>query len=136
MITLNEKEKTRLSNQTIENIKKLKEAFNLPVVQDFLSNDEKKALGDNYNYFIVEEDGFNSTIDEKGKYSFNQNVYITFYSKNRENLTGDQLDVLSLLHSSIFRFRGTEVNHLKLENQDRFIDQVIFSFTRIIRGGC
>ncbi|WP_170999897.1 hypothetical protein [Enterococcus nangangensis] len=136
MITLNDKEKTRLSNQTIENIKKLKEAFNLPVVQDFLSNDEKKSLGDNYNYFIVEEDGFNSTIDEKGKYSFTQNVYITFYSENRENLTGDQLDVLSLLHSSVFRFRGTEVNHLKLENQDRFIDQVIFSFTRIIRGGC
>ncbi|MGX7199222.1 hypothetical protein ACWOEH_05015 [Enterococcus nangangensis] len=105
-------------------------------MQDFLSNDEKKSLGDNYNYFIVEEDGFNSTIDEKGKYSFTQNVYITFYSENRENLTGDQLDVLSLLHSSVFRFRGTEVNHLKLENQDRFIDQVIFSFTRIIRGGC
>lgn len=136
MIILNEKEKTRLSTQTIENVKKLKEVFNLPVVQDFLSNDEKKALGDNYNYFIVEEDGFNSTIDEKGKYTFTQNVYITFYSENRENLTGDQLDVLSLLHSPIFRFKGTEVNHLKLENQDRFVDQVIFSFTRIIRGGC
>lgn len=136
MIMLNEKEKTRLSTQTIENVKKLKEVFNIPVVQDFLSSDEKKALGDNYNYFIVEEDGFNSTIDEKGKYTFTQNVYITFYSENRENLTGDQLDVLSLLHSPIFRFKGTEVNHLKLENQDRFVDQVIFSFTRIIRGGC
>ncbi|MDT2743945.1 hypothetical protein [Enterococcus asini] len=133
---MNEQEKKRLTNQTISIKKKLEEHFELKVVQDFLSKDEKDELGDSYNYFIIEEDGFDAPMSENGKYSVSQNVYVTFYSEGRESLTGDQLDVLTLLHSSSFKFNGTEVNHLKLDNQDRFIDQVIFSFKRIIRSGC
>lgn len=133
---MNEQEKKRLTNQTISIKKKLEEHFNLPVVQDFLSKDEKEEMGDGYNYFIIEEDGFDQPTGENGKYSVSQNVYVTFYSEGRESLTGDQLDVLTLLHSSTFKFNGTEVNHLKLDNQDRFIDQVIFSFKRILRSGC
>lgn len=133
---MNEQEKKRLTNQTISIKKKLEEHFKLKVVQDFLSKDEKDELGDSYNYFIIEEDGFDAPMSENGKYSVSQNVYVTFYSEGRESLTGDQLDVLTLLHSSSFKFNGTEVNHLKLDNQDRFIDQVIFSFKRIIRSGC
>lgn len=133
---MNEQEKKRLTNQTISIKKKLEEHFELKVVQDFLSKDEKDELGDSYNYFIIEEDGFDAPMSENGKYSISQNVYVTFYSEGRESLTGDQLDVLTLLHSSSFKFNGTEVNHLKLDNQDRFIDQVIFSFKRIIRSGC
>lgn len=133
---MNEQEKKRLTNQTISIKKKLEEHFDLKVVQDFLSKDEKDELGDSYNYFIIEEDGFDAPMSENGKYSVSQNVYVTFYSEGRESLTGDQLDVLTLLHSSSFKFNGTEVNHLKLDNQDRFIDQVIFSFKRIIRSGC
>jgi hypothetical protein len=133
---LNQKEKKRLSQQTIDAMRLLKDNFNLPVVQDFLSEDEKKEIGDDYNYFIVEEDGFSTATDENSKYTFSQNVYITFYSENRDYLTGDQLDVLSLLHKAIFAFKGSEVNHLKLDNQDRIVDQVVFSFSRIIRGGC
>lgn len=133
---MNEQEKKRLTNQTLLIKKKLEEHFQLNVVQDFLSKDEKDELGDSYNYFIIEEDGFDAPMSENGKYSVSQNVYVTFYSEGRESLTGDQLDVLTLLHSSSFKFNGTEVNHLKLDNQDRFIDQVIFSFKRIIRSGC
>ncbi|WP_270790091.1 hypothetical protein [Enterococcus diestrammenae] len=133
---MNEQEKKRLTNQTLLIKKKLEEHFQLKVVQDFLSKDEKDELGDSYNYFIIEEDGFDAPMSENGKYSISQNVYVTFYSEGRESLTGDQLDVLTLLHSSSFKFNGTEVNHLKLDNQDRFIDQVIFSFKRIIRSGC
>ena len=133
---MNEQEKKCLTNQTISIKKKLEEHFELKVVQDFLSKDEKDELGDSYNYFIIEEDGFDAPMSENGKYSVSQNVYVTFYSEGRESLTGDQLDVLTLLHSSSFKFNGTEVNHLKLDNQDRFIDQVIFSFKRIIRSGC
>lgn len=133
---MNEQEKKRLTSQTISIKKKLEEHFNLPVVQDFLSKDEKEEMGNSYNYFIIEEDGFDQPMSENGKYSVSQNVYVTFYSEGRESLTGDQLDVLTLLHSSTFKFNGTEVNHLKLDNQDRFIDQVIFSFKRIIRSGC
>lgn len=136
MSTLNEAEKKRLSSQIVEVKKKLEDYFGMIVVQDFLSKDEKKELGDKYEYFIIEEDGFATPTDEKGKYSVSQDVYVTFYSEGRESLTGDQLDVLSLLHSPTFKFNGTEVNHLKLDNQDRFIDQVIFSFKRIIRSGC
>lgn len=133
---MNEQEKKRLTNQTLLIKKKLEEHFQLKVVQDFLSKDEKDELGDSYNYFIIEEDGFDAPMSENGKYSVSQNVYVTFYSEGRESLAGDQLDVLTLLHSSSFKFNGTEVNHLKLDNQDRFIDQVIFSFKRIIRSGC
>ncbi len=133
---MNEQEKKRLTNQTIAIKKKLEDHFKLKVVQDFLSKDEKDELGDSYNYFIIEEDGFDAPMGDNGKYSVSQSVYVTFYSEGRESLTGDQLDVLSLLHSSTFKFNGTEVNHLKLDNQDRFIDQVIFSFKRIIRSGC
>lgn len=132
--TLNEKEKKRLSKQTIEKMKLLEDYFLLPTYQDFLSEDEKNSLGDTYNYFIFEEDEI--TIVDKDKYTLGQNVYITFYSENRDYLTGDQLDVIDLLHNNLFRFNGTDVNHLKLDNQDRYIDQVVFSFVRIIRSGC
>lgn len=131
---LNETEKKRLSNQTIEKMKQLENYFSIPTFQDFLSEDEKKKLKDSYNYFIFEEDEI--TIVDRDKYTLGQNVYITFYSENRSYLTGDQLDVITLLHNNLFRFNGTDVNHLKLDNQDRYIDQVVFSFVRIIRSGC
>lgn len=108
--------------------------FKLPVYQDFLSEDEKNELGDSYDYFIFEEDEL--SIVDKDKYTIGQSVYITFYSENREYLTGDQLDVIALLHESLFRFTGTDVNHLKLDNQDRYVDQVVFQFQRIVRSGC
>ncbi|WP_413538970.1 hypothetical protein [Enterococcus malodoratus] len=132
--TLNEKEKKRLSKQTIDKMKLLEEYFSIPTFQDFLSEDEKKELKDDYNYFIFEEDEI--TIVEKDTYTLGQNVYVTFYSENRSYLTGDQLDVIKLLHNNLFRFNGTDVNHLKLDNQDRYIDQVVFSFVRILRSDC
>ncbi|WP_313886614.1 hypothetical protein [Enterococcus hulanensis] len=133
--TLNQSEKIRLSKQTIEKMKLLEEQFGLPIFQDFLSEDEKKALGDSYDYFIFEESEIVLAQDEK-KYSFQQKVYISFYSENRDYLTGDQLDVITLLHNANYKFTGSDVNHLKLDNQDRFIDLVVFSFSRIIRSGC
>ncbi len=132
--TMSEGEKKRLSKQTIEKMKLLEDYFSIPTFQDFLSEDEKKELKDSYNYFIFEEDEI--TIVDKDKYTLGQNVYVTFYSENRDYLTGDQLDVIGLLHSNLFRFSGTDVNHLKLDNQDRYIDQVVFSFVRILRSGC
>ncbi len=132
--TMSEGEKKRLSKQTIEKMKLLEDYFSIPTFQDFLSEDEKKELKDSYNYFIFEEDEI--TIVDKDKYTLGQNVYVTFYSENREYLTGDQLDVIELLHNNLFRFTGTDVNHLKLDNQDRYIDQVVFSFVRILRSGC
>ncbi|MBO0459828.1 hypothetical protein JZO77_24165 [Enterococcus hulanensis] len=132
---MNQSEKIRLSKQTIEKMKLLEEQFGLPIFQDFLSEDEKKALGDSYDYFIFEESEIVLAQDEK-KYSFQQKVYISFYSENRDYLTGDQLDVITLLHNANYKFTGSDVNHLKLDNQDRFIDLVVFSFSRIIRSGC
>jgi len=132
---LNQNEKKRLSAQSIEKMKLLEDYFELPVFQDFLSEDEKKNLGDSYDYFIFEESEMVLAADEK-KYSFQQKVYISFYSENRNYLTGDQLDVITLLHNSNYKFTGSDVNHLRLDNQDRFIDLVVFSFSRIIRSGC
>lgn len=133
--TLNQSEKKRLSKQTMEKMKSLEEHFKLPIFQDFLSEDEKKALGDSYDYFIFEESEIVLAQDEK-KYSFQQKVYVSFYSENRDYLTGDQLDVITLLHNANYKFTGSDVNHLKLDNQDRYIDLVVFSFSRIIRSGC
>ncbi|MBO0450756.1 hypothetical protein JZO85_00650 [Enterococcus sp. MJM16] len=116
-------------------MKSLEDYFSLPVFQDFLSEDEKKALGDSYDYFIFEESEIVMATDEK-KYSFQQKVYVSFYSENRDYLTGDQLDVITLLHNANYKFTGSDVNHLKLDNQDRYIDLVVFSFSRIIRSGC
>ena len=132
---LNQNEKKRLSAQSIEKMKSLEDHFSLPVFQDFLSEDEKKALGDSYDYFIFEESEIVLAPDNM-KYSFQQRVYISFYSENRDYLTGDQLDVISLLHNNNYMFTGSDVNHLKLDNQDRYIDLVVFSFSRIIRSGC
>ena len=132
---LNQNEKKRLSAQSIEKMKSLEDYFSLPVFQDFLSEDEKKALGDSYDYFIFEESEIVLATDEK-KYSFQQKVYVSFYSENRDYLTGDQLDVITLLHNANYKFTGSDVNHLKLDNQDRYIDLVVFSFSRIIRSGC
>lgn len=134
VILVNDKEKERLKNQTIEKMKLLESHFSIPTFQDFLSEDEKKELKDDYNYFIFEEDEI--TIVDKDKYTLGQNVYITFYSENRSYLTGDQIDIITLLHNNLFRFNGTDVNHLKLDNQDRYIDQIVFSFVRILRSGC
>lgn len=127
----NEKEKQRLAVQ----IKKIKESlegnFNLPLFQDAVAEDE---LPENFNYFILET-GEIEVINEP-KYSVNQTIYITFYSENREDLTGDALDIISLIQTSNMRFRRTDLNHLKLENQDRYIDQLSFTFARILKSGC
>ncbi|MFS0952460.1 hypothetical protein ACFC3A_12650 [Enterococcus thailandicus] len=127
----NEKEKQRLAVQ----IKKIKESlegnFNLPLFQDAVAEDE---LPENFNYFILET-GEIEVINEP-KYSVNQAIYITFYSENREDLTGDALDIISLIQTSNMRFRRTDLNHLKLENQDRYIDQLSFTFARILKSGC
>ena len=64
---MNEQEKKRLTNQTLLIKKKLEEHFQLKVVQDFLSKDEKDELGDSYNYFIIEEDGFDAPMSENAK---------------------------------------------------------------------
>lgn len=127
----NEKEKQRLAVQ----IKKIKESlednFNLPLFQDAVAEDE---LPENFNYFILET-GEIEVVNEP-KYSVNQAIYITFYSENREDLTGDALDIISLIQTSNMRFRRTDLNHLKLENQDRYIDQLSFTFARILKSGC
>lgn len=127
----NEKEKQRLAVQ-IKNIKEsLEDNFNLPLFQDAVAEDE---LPENFNYFILET-GEIEVINEP-KYSVNQAIYITFYSENREDLTGDALDIISLIQTSNMRFRRTDLNHLKLENQDRYIDQLSFTFARILKSGC
>lgn len=127
----NEKEKQRLADQ----IKKIKESlednFNLPLFQDAVAEDE---LPENFNYFILET-GEIEVINEP-KYSVNQTIYITFYSENREDLTGDALDIISLIQTSAIRFQRTDLNHLKLENQDRYIDQLSFTFARLLKSGC
>ncbi|BDP83415.1 hypothetical protein EfmAA610_06250 [Enterococcus faecium] len=47
------------------------------------------------------------------KYSVGQNLYLTFYSENREDLTGDSLDIISLIQNRSIRFQRMDPNHLK-----------------------
>ncbi|BDP85279.1 hypothetical protein EfmAA610_24890 [Enterococcus faecium] len=70
------------------------------------------------------------------KYSVGQNLYLTFYSENREDLTGDSLDIISLIQNRSIRFQRMDPNHLKLENQDRYIDQLVFTFRRLLKSDC
>ena len=115
MVIDNSKEKERLNKQISAIKTSLEEHFGLKLFQDSVGEDE---LPDDFNYFILET-GEIEMITEP-KYSVGQNLYLTFYSENREDLTGDSLDP----------------NHLKLENQDRYIDQLVFTFRRLLKSDC
>ncbi|HAQ2516843.1 TPA: hypothetical protein IXJ55_001370 [Enterococcus faecium] len=52
-------------------------------------------------------------------------------SKEKERLNKQ----ISAIKTS-FRFQRMDPNHLKLENQDRYIDQLVFTFRRLLKSDC
>ncbi|HGF7734882.1 TPA: hypothetical protein QFP72_002126 [Enterococcus faecium] len=131
MVIDNSKEKERLNKQISAIKTSLEEHFKLKLFQDSVGEDE---LPDDFNYFILET-GEIEMITEP-KYSVGQTLYLTFYSENREDLTGDSLDIISLIQNRSIRFQRMDSNHLKLENQDRYIDQLVFTFRRLLKSDC
>ena len=47
-----------------------------------------------------------------------------------------ELDIISLIQNRSIRFQRMDPNHLKLENQDRYIDQLVFTFRRLLKSDC
>jgi hypothetical protein len=127
----NSKYKGKLNEQLLSIKKALEEHFGIKLFQDSVGEDE---LPKDFNYFILET-GEIELVSEP-KYSLGQNIYLTFYSENREDLTGDVLDIISLIQTNIVRFQRMDPNHLKLENQDRYIDQLVFTFRRLLKSDC
>jgi hypothetical protein len=127
----NSKYKGKLNEQLLSIKKALEEHFGIKLFQDSVGEDE---LPKDFNYFILET-GEIELVSEP-KYSLGQNIYLTFYSENREDLTGDALDIISLIQTNIVRFQRMDPNHLKLENQDRYIDQLVFTFRRLLKSDC
>ncbi len=99
MVIDNSKEKERLNKQISAIKTSLEEHFKLKLFQDSVGEDE---LPDDFNYFILET-GEIEMITEP-KYSVGQNLYLTFYSENREDLTGDSLDIIFIDSKSFDSF--------------------------------
>ena len=117
MVIDNSKEKERLNKQISAIKTSLEEHFGLKLFQDSVGEDE---LPDDFNYFFLET-GEIEMITEP---------------ENREDLTGDSLDIISLIQNRSIRFQRMDPNHLKLENQDRYIDQLVFTFRRLLKSDC
>lgn len=105
-----------------------------PVFGNSISKKEQQEVG--MNYMIYSTGDFNKAPDQNDDYTYNQTVYVTYVSENREFLDGDILDIMSLIKSANHKVVSATKENRQLENQDRYIDITIFECSRLVKVGC
>ncbi|MHB0803593.1 hypothetical protein PVK73_30520 [Bacillus thuringiensis] len=125
----NEQSKKRIQKMNSLLISKLKEAFDVGVYQDQVSEDEEK----DYHYFIFETGGFENT---ESTFTLRQSVLIRYYSENRDDLDERMLDIISILESTGHSFRHANKTSIQKGEVDEYIDEIEIYVTRIIKYGC
>ncbi|MES9699236.1 hypothetical protein CN327_21730 [Bacillus cereus] len=125
----NEQSKKRLQKLNSLLISRLKEAFNVGVYQDQVSEDEETG----YHYFIFETGGFENT---ESKLTLRQNVLIRYYSENRDDLDERMLDIVATLEATGHSFQHSNKTSIQKGEVDEYIDEIEIYVTRLIKYGC
>ncbi|SCM90415.1 Uncharacterized protein BWAI21_05931 [Bacillus mycoides] len=125
----NEQSKKRLQKMNSLLISRLKDAFDVGVYQDQVSEDEEK----DYHYFIFETGGFQNT---ESKLTLRQNVLIRYYSENRDDLDERMLDIIETLEATGHSFQHSNKTSIQKGEVDEYIDEIEINVTRLVKYGC
>jgi hypothetical protein len=132
---VNERSKRLMEEQKngiVENLKR----FELPVFEDEVAEDEDERLLDSsaYNYLVFETSDFKKGNDIK---FITQDVYVSYYSENRDDVDEQTIDIISLIDSvKGISFSRSVKERLRVKETDRFIDRVTIMFIRKIPIEC
>lgn len=128
---MNEKSKQRMEQQHQAIYDNLSSTFNLPVIEDELSENE---YPDKFNYFLVVYGDFRKTDAVK---RLVQEIYVVYISEDNPNVETTTLDIISTVSQvNGVEFNRTVKERLQKDDVDDFIDQVTIIFTRKVAYEC
>lgn len=109
-------------------------AFNIPLFEDEIAEDEEEKLfKDEYHCFVYETLDIENSNDLK---SIMQTVAIYYYSENRDDLDERSVDIiLALKDVPGLSLSRTTKQRLQKKDTDQFVDRVVFEYTRKIVVG-
>jgi len=130
---LNEKGVKWLNKTTDALVTVLKQEFpDKPIYEDEIPKDKLEEVGYQYNHIVYETGNIQrAQPDSKG---LNQEVIVTYYSENKDNLDGVMITLISILEGTHYyklseAFKGITQ---KAETED-FVDAVEVRLTRQIK---
>lgn len=119
------------NNQLIETLEK---AFDIPVYQNEIKEDELKKLSKKkINVFIFETGGLTSQNDR----SMSQEVLLKYLSENRDDLDIRMVKIaLTVDAKPLYTFDRSVKTRVRKGDTDHYVDYIEFYFTRVIKHGC
>lgn len=124
---MNEKAKRVMNDQQTSIIQKLESTFEIPVVEDELTEDEVK--GDLDNFLII----YGDFVKVQSKNQLNQEVYVIYLSENKADLETMSVDVISTISAvKALEFVKTIKRRTQKNDTDSYIDQITFIFKRLV----
>lgn len=100
------------------------------VTQDELTND----LNGVYQYIIFETGGMQRAQDKE--FSLYQDILVRLYAEGVDDLDGVQIDVISSLEGSTYRFINSTKGSIQKGQEESYIDGIEFNFRRSIKLVC
>ncbi|WP_229130738.1 hypothetical protein [Bacillus pacificus] len=124
-----------MKEQKLKIMTGLEDHFELLVVEDELAEDEEAMIEeDGYNCFTIEYSEFKSSTNER---SISQNIYINYFSENRDDLDEQTLDIISIVSAvKGVSFDSSNKERLQMKDTDRYIDRIVLKFKRVIPIEC
>lgn len=130
---MNDVAKARLKKLDAALIQAL-ENLNFKVYQDSVSEDElKDDLGGVYRFVIFETGGMRRA--EEKNFTLVQDVLVRLYAENMDDLDGLQIDMISALESSGYSFISSSKGSVQKGQEDAYVDEIEFNFTRSLKYG-
>ncbi|MGM9925169.1 MAG: hypothetical protein ACI35R_13070 [Bacillus sp. (in: firmicutes)] len=126
---MNEKQKQYLRKLNEKLMEALKATVPVNVYQDNVAEDEEE----NFHYFIFETLGFTKS-ENKG--SLRQGVLVRYYSEGRDDLDELSLDIISTMEANKHIFVSSEKIGIQKGETDSYIDELTFTFIRLVKYGC
>lgn len=125
-----------LEKSNLKLIEEIKKVLKLEVFQDTVSDDSLKKIikeTGGYNYFRFETGGMRVSSDEA---TVTQDILVTFYSENRDDLDMQSIKLIAGIHGKLFKFKNSKKFLIKKKNEDQYIDEIQFFFTRRMKNVC
>lgn len=125
-----------LEKSNLKLIEEIKKVLKLEVFQDTVSDDSLKKIikeTGGYNYFRFETGGMRLSSDEA---TVTQDILVTFYSENRDDLDMQSIKLIAGIHGKLFKFKNSKKFLIKKKNEDQYIDEIQFFFTRRMKNVC
>lgn len=125
-----------LEKSNLKLIAEIKKVLKLEVFQDTVSDDSLKKIikeTGGYNYFRFETGGMRLSSDEA---TVTQDILVTFYSENRDDLDMQSIKLIAGIHGKLFKFKNSKKFLIKKKNEDQYIDEIQFFFTRRMKNVC